>query len=232
MFVISACSACYADEVQSLLDFYIREFKPETALLTISEQPDNTGLIQEVYMELDGVVIENLRLNKLVFQMQGAQFNSPSEWEKGKVECKSAMYVNAIANLLERDINKAIEEKTFGDGDHWHDVHLRINAKGLSGKGYYQAMGLDILLEIDSGLKIVKGKELWLKDPNVKVNRLEVPDYLTKKALSDIQPLIDLNEFPLPLTIKDIELKEGSATLKTRRMPQKPANGIVYRYEK
>ena len=59
---------------------------------------------------------------------------------------------------------------------------------------------LDILIEIDSGLKIVGNKELWLKDPQVKINRLDLPDYITNQALSQIQPLLDLNRFPLPIS--------------------------------
>ena len=227
-------TASYADDVQSLLDFYVNQFTPENALLIIQDKPDNTGMFTDIYMDLQGVVIENLRLNRLTFRMRGVQFNKPSEWSKGNVECKDAIQILALANLLERDINTAIETKTFGDNgsSEWHDVSMRITPKGLSGKGYYRFGFLDILLEIDSGLKIVKGKELWLNNPKVKVNTLDVPDYITRKALSDIQPLVDLNKFPLPLTLHKVDLKAGSATLSTRKLPDEPTEGIRYTYTK
>ena len=227
-------STSYADDVQNLLNYYVREFKPEKALLIIQDKPDETGMFSDVYMNLQGVVIENLRLNRLTFRMRGVQFNKPSEWSKGKVECKNAIQILALANLLEKDINNAIESKTFGDegSSEWHDVSMRITPKGLSGKGYYKFGFLDIRLEIDSGLKIVKGKELWLNNPKVKVNTLDVPDYITKKALSDIQPLVDLNKFPLPLTLHKVDLKKGNATLSTRTLPQEPSEGIRYTYAK
>ena len=224
----------YADDVQNLLNYYVREFKPEKALLIIQDKPDETGMFSDVYMNLQGVVIENLRLNRLTFRMKGVQFNKPSEWPKGKVECKNAIQILALANLLEKDINNAIESKTFGDegSSEWHDVSMRITPKGLSGKGYYKFGFLDIRLEIDSGLKIVKGKELWLNNPKVKVNTLDVPDYVTRKALADIQPLVDLNKFPLPLTLHKVDLKKGSASLSTRTLPQEPSEGIRYTYAK
>lgn len=227
-------TASYADDVQSLLDFYVNQFTPENALLIIQDKPDDTGMFTDIYMDLQGVVIENLRLNRLTFRMRGVQFNKPSEWSKGNVECKDAIQILALANLLERDINTAIETKTFGDNgsSEWHDVSMRITPKGLSGKGYYRFGFLDILLEIDSGLKIVKGKELWLNNPKVKVNTLDVPDYITRKALSDIQPLVDLNKFPLPLTLHKVDLKAGSATLSTRKLPDEPTEGIRYTYTK
>ena len=227
-------TASYADDVQSLLDFYVNQFTPENALLIIQDKPDNTGMFTDIYMDLQGVVIENLRLNRLTFRMRGVQFNKPSEWSKGNVECKDAIQILALANLLERDINTAIETKTFGDNgsSEWHDVSMRNTPTGLSGKGYYRFGFLDILLEIDSGLKIVKGKELWLNNPKVKVNTLDVPDYITRKALSDIQPLVDLNKFPLPLTLHKVDLKAGSATLSTRKLPDEPTEGIRYTYTK
>ena len=65
---------------------------------------------------------------------------------------------------------------------------MTIAPEGLKGRGYYMAkvlfVTLDILIEIDSGLKIVGNKELWLKDPQVKINRLDLPDYITNQALS------------------------------------------------
>ena len=226
----------YADEVNDLLNYYVNRFQPETASLVISQKPDETGLFSDIFMDLKGVMIETLRLDRLTFRMSGVQFNEPSEWAKGNVECKDAIQIQALASLLEKDINHAIEAKTFGDEDHWHDVTMSITPKGLNGKGYYKAdaklFNLDILLEINSGLKIVKGKELWLNNPVVKVNKLDVPDYVTKKALTRIQPLVDLRKFPLPMTLHKVELKKGNAVLSTRTLPKALTKGLKYSYNK
>ena len=226
------CIAC-ADEVNDLLNFYVKKFTPEKATLIISDKPDATGLFTEIYMDLKGVVIEKLRLNSLTVSMRGVQFNEPSQWTKGNVECKDAISVLATATLLESDINRSIADKNFGKGDeHWHDLNMTISPKGLSGRGYYKYSILDILLEIDSKLKIVKGKELWLDNPFVKVNKLDVPDYVTNKALKKIQPLVNLREFPLPLTLHKVVLKDGQATLSSRTLPKALKGGIKYTYSK
>ena len=233
VFIFMLPCVSYADEVNDLLNFYVKKFTPEKATLIISEKPDETGLFNEVYMDLQGVVIEKLRLSSLVVSMRGVQFNKPSEWKKGNVECKDAISVLATATLLERDINKSIEDRTFGRGDgQWHDMSMQILPSGLSGKGYYKYSFLDILIEIDSRLKIVKGKELWLDNPQVKVNKLDLPDYVTKKALGKIQPLVDLRKFPLPLTLHKAELKNGSATLSSRTLPKVLKGGLKYTYTK
>ncbi len=221
----------YADEVNDLLNFYVKKFTPEKATLIISDKPDATGLFSEVYMNLKGVVIDKLRMDSLVVNMRGVQFNEPSEWAKGNVECKDAISVLASATLYESDINRSIENKNFGKKDeHWHDMSMKITPDGLGGKGYYKYSFLDILIEIESKLKIVKGKELWLDNPQVKVNKLDLPDYVTKKALGKIQPLVNLKKFPLPLTLHKVELKNGSATLSSKKLPQPLKNGLTYTY--
>lgn len=229
---LQACVSC-ADEVEDLLNFYVKKFTPEKAVLIISDKPDKTGLFSEVYMDLKGVVIENLRLDSLTVQMRGVQFNEPSQWKEGNVECKDAISVLASAKMLESDINKSIESKSFGKKDeHWHDMSMKITPKGLGGRGYYKYSILDILIEIDSKLKIVKNKELWLDNPQLRVNKLDVPDYVTKKALTKIQPLVNLKKFPLPLSLNKVELKNGEATLSSKKLPQALKDGITYKYSK
>ncbi len=231
------CSPVLADEVEDLFGFYIRKFTPESAQLIISDMPDSSGQFNDVWLDLKGVMIDKFRMDTLKVRMKGVQFNEPSNWKSGNVECLSAISVQALAEIYERDINKSIEDKTFGDGrDEWHDLSMTIKPSGLKGRGYYNTGGkflnLDILIEIASGLRIVKGKELWLKDPQVKINKLDLPDYVTKKALSEIQPLVDLREFPLPLSLHKVELRDGSAVLTTRTSPVAPNEGIKYSYSK
>lgn len=236
MIISLSFSVCYADEVDDLLKYYVNRFNPETAYLVIADKPDKTGRFSDLYMDLNGVVIEDLRIDRLTFRMGGVQFNEPSEWAKGNVECSDAVQVQAFASIFEDDINRAIEAKTFGEKDHWHDVTMAITPQGLKGKGYYTAdaglFNIDILLEITGGLKIVNGKELWLNNPSVKVNKLDVPDYITRKALTRIQPLVDLNRVPLPMTLHMVDLKQGNAVLSTRTLPKPITEGLKYSYKK
>ena len=129
---------------------------------------------------------------------------------------------------------RSLEARTFGEDDHWRQVSMTIAPEGLKGRGYYMAkvlfVTLDILIEIDSGLKIVGNKELWLKDPQVKINRLDLPDYITNQALSQIQPLLDLNRFPLPMSLHKVELEKGRAILSTRVLPEPMERGVTYHY--
>ncbi|MBR1671489.1 MAG: DUF2993 domain-containing protein [Fretibacterium sp.] len=224
------------DDVSHLLNFYVNRFTPERLELTVSGQPDATGRFSDLYMDLTGVMIEGVRLDKLTFRMYGVQFNAPENWPSGNVECTDALQIYALGTILQTDINNSLEAKTFGDDDHWRKVSLAITPQGLKGRGYYMAkvlfVTLDILIEIDSGLKIVKNKELWLDSPEVRINRLDLPEYVTNKALSQIQPLLDLNRFPLPMSLHKATLEEGRAILSTRQLPRPLEQGLTYRYER
>jgi hypothetical protein len=79
------------------LQKYVREFSPEELLLEIDEQPRG-GLFRDIYMDLTGVLIDGVRLDKLVFRMNDAQFNDPSEWPEN-VECLGALQIYAYCRL-------------------------------------------------------------------------------------------------------------------------------------
>ena len=223
----------YADPVDDLLAYYVGRFGIEKGEITVDALPDDTGHFSDIYMDLTGLVIEGFRVNGITVRMRDVQFNEPSQWAKGNVECKSAISIQSVANIREDDVNKAIKDMTFGEnGSEWHDMSMEIKPSGLSGKGYYKFGILDILIEITSNFRIVKGKEIWLKDPQVKINKMDLPDYVTNQALSKIQPLLDLDAFPLPMTLHKVELKQGAAVLSTRTLPKPVDGGLVYTYTK
>jgi hypothetical protein len=222
------------DLTSRLLAYYVKEFSPENLYLSIDEQPDNTGRFRDIYMDLTGVLIGGIRVDKLTFRMHDAQFNDPAKWASGEVECESALYIYAQCILKEEDINRKLATETFGKDDHWRNISMKIAPSGLYAKGTYAAkvffVTLNILLEIESGLQIVENRELWLENYKVRVNTMSVPDYITKKAISQIQPLLDLGRFPLPLKLHKVEFRDGQALLATRILPLPPVDGITYHY--
>ena len=222
------------DPLSSLLAYYVNEFAPEELFLSVDEQPDNTGRIRDLYMDLTGVLVGGVRVDKLVFRANDAQFNSPLGWAVGDVECKSALQIYAYCLLKAADVNRFLAAKTFGRDDHWSKISMRISPDGLYAQGTYSAkvlfVTLDILIEVESGLKIVENRTLWLDNYKVRINTLDVPDYVTRKAVEQIQPLLDLGRFPLPLKLHSVKLEKGQAVLSTRIPPKPIQDGITYRF--
>jgi hypothetical protein len=221
------------DPTSRLLAFYAGKFAPEELSLTIDEPPDKTGRFRDIYMDLTGVRIGGVRVERLTFRMNDVRFNPPPEWADGNVECREALQIYAYCLLREADINEKLGAQTFGKDDHWKDISMKITPAGLQARGIYVAkvlfVTLNILIEAGGGIRIVEGRELWLDDYKVRVNALDVPDYITRKAISQIQPLLDLGRFPLPLRLHSVEFQERQAVFSTR-IPPEAMRGITYHY--
>lgn len=225
-----------ADKTSELLKFYVEKFDPERLELIIDKQPDESGRFRNIYMDITGCNISGVRLDKLRFQILDAQFNDPAKWASEEPECVSALEVYAECRLLEDDVNADLQKRVIGDDDdnNWRNLRLRISPEGLGGRGEYQVKLLftfNILIEVESGLRIVGGQEVWLENTKLKVNRLDVPDYVTKTALDKIQPLLNLKTLPLPLKLNKVVFKEKEALFETRNLPEK-IDGIAYSYTK
>ena len=222
------------DPVSHLLAYYVNRFAPEELFLLIDEQPDDSGRIRDLYMNLTGVPVGGVRLEKLVFRMNGAQFNPSSEWAAGNIELKEALQIYAYCLLKEEDVNRRLAVATIGRDDHWSNLSMRISPSGLNAQGTYSArvlfVTLNILIEIDSGLRIVDNRSIWLDNYTIRVNNLDVPDYVTRRAVAQIQPLLDLGRFPLPLRLHSINLENGRAEFSTRIPPMPFQGGITYHY--
>jgi len=223
------------DPVSHLLAYYVYRFNPEELLLRIDEQPDDSGRIRDLYMNLTGVRVGGVRVENLVFRMNAAQFNPPSEWASGNIELKDVLVIHVYCLLKEDDVNQRLEAATFGrGGDHWSNLSMRITPDGLRAQGTYSAtilfVALNILIEIDSGLRIVDSRSIWLDDYQLRVNRLDVPGYITRRAVDQIQPLLDLGRFPFPLRLHNINLENGRAEFSSRTLPTPFQGGITYHY--
>jgi hypothetical protein len=223
------------DITSQLLKFYIEKVNPESFELIIEDEPDETGLFKNIYMDIVGCNVSGVRIDRLTFQLIETQFNNPDEWVSNDVECISALEVYATCRLLEDDINADLRERVIGSGDDkWRNLKIKISPKGLSGKGEYcvkLVFTFDILIEIESKLRIVGGQEIWLLDASVKLNKLDVPEYVTNMALDQIQPLLNLKTLPLPLKLNKITFREKEALFETRVLPNK-IEGITYTYVK
>ena len=223
------------DVTSQLLAHYAERFTPEDLYLLVDEPPDETGRFRDIYMDLTGVMIGGVRVDKLTFRMLDASFNAPSKWEAGNVECRDALQIYARCILREDDVNRRLATATFG-GDHWQNISMKISPAGFHARGNYIAevlfFSLNILIEVESDLKIVDNRELWLDHYKFRVNRLDVPDYITRKAIDQIQPLLDLGRFPLPLKLHNVEFQQGQVVLSTRILPEPAPSGISYHYRK
>ncbi|MBN1333770.1 MAG: DUF2993 domain-containing protein [Synergistales bacterium] len=211
---------------------FVEGMDPMEAEMIIDRQPDGSGHLNRIYMNLDRPLIGGVRLDNLSFEALDVQFNPVSEWGSSPVEVKDMLAVYAEGILLEDDINRSLQSREFGGDEHWHDLKLDFRSSGISAKGYYLAefiFKLDILIEINGELAIRNKQQIWLDNYTLKVNRVDVPRRITDKAISKIQPILDLSRFIFPLDLDSVEMDSKQILIRSRYLPEK-FDGIVYRY--
>lgn len=216
---------------ETLFRAFVEGLKPEQMEMTLSDEPDDTGRVRQLFLNLAGCNLGGVRIDRLEIEAIDVQFTPCDEWTEEGPDIENMLMVYARAVIRESDVNKALVSDEFGDDDgHWHDISLDLQNGGVYVKGYYLAtfiFRLDILIELEGKFGIVGGKQVWLEDYSMRVNRMDVPEYLTEKAISKIQPIIDLNEFVFPLTLRTVEQKEDEVILRSRVLPA-PFEGLKY----
>jgi hypothetical protein len=233
LFIFSAASPLWAEtRGKKLLDHFVKEFSPEEITMIIDEEPNEKGYVRDIFLDISGCSIGGVRIDSLTLRAMGVQMNAPEEWDREGLDAKEILNVHALARILEKDLNNNLLSKEFGDDDHWHDLQVDMRPEGIYARGNYLVtvlFRLDILIEIFSKFKIVDRKEVWLDDYTLKVNRVDVPQFITDKAVREIQPLLDLGKFVFPLRLHSISYDENSLAISSRDLPES-FEGIVYRY--
>ncbi|MDD2453777.1 MAG: DUF2993 domain-containing protein [Synergistaceae bacterium] len=233
LFIFSAASPLWAEtRGKKLLDHFVKEFSPEEITMIIDEEPNEKGYVRDIFLDISGCSIGGVRIDSLTLRAMGVQMNAPEEWDREGLDAKEILNVHALARILEKDLNNNLLSKEFGDDDHWHDLQVDMRPEGIYARGNYLVtvlFRLDILIEIFSKFKIVDRKEVWLDDYTLKVNRVDVPQFITDKAVREIQPLLDLGKFVFPLRLHSISYDENSLAISSRVLPES-FEGIVYRY--
>ena len=215
-----------------LLRHFAKEFTPEKMVMILDEDPMEDGYIREMFMDIAGCRIGGVRIAELRLRAMGVTLNSPGEWEKKGVGLKEMLHIHAFARITDKDLNENLLEKKFGDDDAWRNLQVSISPDGIYARGNYLVTFLfnfDILIEIFSKFRIEKMQQIWLDDYTLRVNRVDVPEMITERAVAQIQPLLDLGKFIFPLKLHSINYENGSLTISSRVLPV-PLQGVEYHY--
>lgn len=221
------------DRGAQLLQYFLRELTPEKITMIMANLPDEEGNIREIYLDLKGCVIGGVRIDTLRMDAVGVKFTPPGEWGEKGIEPLEVLNAHAFARLTEDDLNENLLQKQFGDDDSWRNLQMDIHPGGIYARGNYIAQfifRLDILIEIFSKFKIVDMQQIWLDDYSIRVNRFDIPEFITDKAVAEIQPLLDLGKFVFPLKLHSIAYDEEAITISSKILPE-PFPGVVYNWE-
>ena len=217
---------------EKLLSLLVSLTDPETLELHLDEEPDDRGNVRNMYFLVKGATVGGFRIERLALEASFVEFTPPSEWNPDgddPIGVKNVLRSNIEAVILERDINAALAKAS---GDDWHGVSVDLKPGTINARGYYTVKnpGLTLLAEVKTGLEIRMGKELWLKDVLLKINHDEQTN-VVRDAIDEIQPVVDLRDFPFPVTLAVLSMDDQTLRISTRTAPE-PFAGQLLRYRR
>ncbi len=218
-----------------LFQALLKQFSPEEMTMILDEEPREDGRVRHIYMDLTGPRLGGVRIEKLAVEAWDVQFNPVVEWNRpveDPLEVKEVLHTYAEGIITEKDLNDDLLQKKFGNDNDWRDLYLDFTPQGLHAQGKYRVKLLftfDMLIEIYGVLGLRKGQEIWLENYRFQVNKVNVPESLTRAAVEELQPLLDLGRYMFPLKLQTLEMDNEKVLLRSSILPQ-PFEGV--RYEK
>ena len=214
-----------------------------------------------VYRKANDTGVDIFQVDSAYISVNALQLNPPSDWENNSfwsnepnVKLNSFQSASLNVNLSENNINKALENKTFhfeADGKEFslRNVSVSITTDGIKIKGSLQevnpnsltsyaaawllgAAANDYPVEVNTKLKIVDGKEIWLDNPKVTKGKFsQLDSYIERNITNRKEPILNLANYDLsktPVTLGNIELKTGALSISTNTLPKALEGGIEY----
>ncbi len=217
---------------EKLLSLLVSLTDPDSLDLCLDAEPDDQGNVRNMYFLVKGANVGGFRIERLALEASFVEFTPPSQWNPDAddpIGVKNVLRSNIEAVILEKDINAALARAT---GDDWHGVSVDLKPGTINARAYYTIKnpGLTLLAEVKTGLEIRLGKELWLKDVLLKINHDEQTN-VVRDAIDEIQPVVDLRDFPFPVTLAVLAVDEQSLRISTRTAP-KTFSGITLGYRR
>lgn len=234
--MVLMASQSWGDERgRKLFDGFVEETNPEWGEMILDGPPDDSGKLRHIYLDLRGADIGGVRIDRITVEGYDVVLTSPDTWGTENADVISVLSTNAVAVIREQDVNDHLKSKEFGEDESWNNLHLDFSPGRVYAKGYYLAdlklFKLNILIEIDGTFKVKEGKQIWLDDYRLKVNRAKIPDGLTDRAMEKIQPILDLSRFIFPIKLSQVVLDDDKATIESVRRPEK-FDGLRFEYTK
>lgn len=222
-----------------LVKVLVDTLTPESLEVIFDAEPDADGSISNLYVEAKGISAGTpYRLDYVALGGKLLKLAPPSQWNVSEIRTlqpqKWEGFFNAELVLKEDDLRKAIPSFISQNKDaaeKWSDLFVDFRPGLIVLKGKYDVnSGMNAAFEIKTGLELRAGKQLWLVNTNVQINKDEQTDAI-RKEIKKRNPPVDLAKLEIPLTLRSLVITDKEIRIKTASRPE-PFAGITYRYTK
>jgi len=223
--VVSVVPHVYAATFSlELYNYLIRSFSPRDLSVVVRDVKRGKKNVVLGYLRIDtrGANVEGLCVDRLVVEATNVRVNDVKGWKKNRLRVYAAKGVRFYARVRRDDINKFLNivEKKVHD-PHFSGGKVKFKPPYIVIAAVYRynlIFKFGILVELKSRLK-VEGSRVILTDYSMFAGGLKLDKKTTEKIIRNMNPLLDLKDFPIPMMLKSIKLTKDAMELRSANPP-------------
>ena len=204
----------------------VDQFHPEAVELTVS----SGGSF--VYAEAAGCVIENMRVDQIAIEAMLKDVPPQISIEK-KYDLSDRIYFSkGKIILLEKDVNSYFVHH-FDDIKGFTQLKCDFSPSGFTASGNYHAkfiLNFNFKLKATGTVRL-RSDGIFIEDAAFFIDGARQNDYLAKKILEQVNPLLDFKEdIPFPVQFKNLVMTDTQVT--ANGYPKRSFSGENWSYKK
>lgn len=217
----------------------VKTLTPESLEVIFDGAPGVDGTLAKIYIGARGISAgTDYRLDSFALTGSLVKLTPPDRWDAGDIKSfrpdKWDGFFNVEIVLTEKDAKNAIKSFIGRGGskaDKWRDLQIDFRPSTLIAKGTYHInSGMNAAFVVKTGLELRGGKQIWLVNTDVQINRDDQTDAI-REEIRKINPPVDFSDMEIPVTLRSLSITDREIRIRTATVPQ-PFTGTVYRYKK
>ncbi len=235
IFLTASAEVCRAETQDlgtQLFEMILKKLAPEEAVLQLSSQPSEDGVIPWGYLECKNSKVRGLNIQSLKLDCFDTHVIPAAEWtDLSHLRVNEMLSCHADAIFTEEDLNAFLGSRLFGHNKEWERVSVRMEDGRIYATAYYRLkikfFQTKIKIEVSCSLT-GRGTGLWLEDVTLKINNMETSAGIVARALQKLQPFIDTKKYGLPLYLSKVEISKGVCRVRSRILPKPLKKGLLW----
>ncbi|MCF4114413.1 MULTISPECIES: hypothetical protein [Dethiosulfovibrio] len=222
-----------APEVR-LFRWLVDRVSPESALMVLDGPIEKDGKVRHLYFEAIGPSLDGFKVASVKVETVFNDFGPLESWgDGGPADVDEIVMGYFDAVITDSDVNDFLKGLVVeDDSGRWEGLSVEFSPSGISAKGYYRVedpVSLRVKVDLQGELTLKEGREIWIDRYMFKINN-DDQSSVVEKALKDVQPIVDMEDFVFPVHLKTLDLRKGRMRLATRVIPA-PFDGISLSYK-
>jgi hypothetical protein len=167
-----------------------------------------TGRFAQVSVIAHRASADGLVLDELAVRLREAQLDPVRAVALGHFVLRSVAGGEATVRLLQEDVQRALENRSFVSG-----VRVRFADGLVQVAGTMAVAGVSANVELTGRLVVRDARQIVLQVETMTVSGMMLPSGVANVVIAPLNPLLTVDPLPVPMRLMSVEVKEGSAVI-------------------